>query len=167
MRKPACKGILAAITMMPLLSGILPIYHSVAEAGEVTISTLRSAPIDKEDESPLMTPQYNKDLKQVRNYPEQPPVIPHKIEGYEVSRNANKCLMCHDRTAIGDSQAPMVSITHFMNRDGQFLAEISPRRYFCNQCHVPQHESDPLVENDFVDVSELIKHLGKQKKEDK
>jgi cytochrome c-type protein NapB len=32
----------------------------------------------------------------------------------------------------------MVSITHFMDRDGQFLASVSPRRFFCTECHVPQ-----------------------------
>ena len=44
-----------------------------------------------------------------------------------------------------ESQAPMVSITHFMDRDGQFLASVSPRRYFCTQCHVPQHDVKPPV----------------------
>ena len=33
--------------------------------------------------------------------------------------------------APAKSQAPMVSITHFMDRDGQFLASVSPRRFFC------------------------------------
>ena len=50
----------------------------------------------------------------------------------------------------------MISITHFMDRDGQFLASISPRRYFCNQCHVPQHEVRDPVENTFVDVDSLL-----------
>ncbi|MBT3288836.1 MAG: hypothetical protein HN380_15920, partial [Victivallales bacterium] len=48
------------------------------------------------------------------------------------------------------SQAPMVSVTHFMDRDGQVLSSVTPRRYFCNQCHVPQLEVKPLVANDFI-----------------
>jgi len=69
----------------------------------------------------------------VRNYPEQPPVIPHTIEAYQLDSNVNQCLSCHARARTGESQAPMVSITHFMDRDGQFLASVSPRRYFaCN-----------------------------------
>ena len=40
--------------------------------------------------------------------------------------------------------------------DGNFLADISPRRYFCNQCHVAQLNSKPLVGNDFVDMDELL-----------
>jgi len=47
-------------------------------------------------------------------------------------------------------------VTHYMNRDGNFLAEISPRRYFCNQCHVVQLDSKPMVENEFQDVYNII-----------
>ena len=39
----------------------------------------------------------NTSEREVRNYPEQPPLIPHSIEGYEISVNANKCLSCHAR----------------------------------------------------------------------
>ncbi len=56
----------------------------------------------------------------------------------------------------------MISITHFMNRDNQFLASVSPRRFFCTQCHVPQTESKPLVENTFVDVDEVLKGEAKK-----
>ena len=58
----------------------------------------------------------------------------------------------------------MVSVTHFMDRDNNFLAELSPRRYFCTQCHVPQLDAKLLVENDFVDMEHLIKANTEQKK---
>lgn len=51
----------------------------------------------------------------------------------------------------------MISITHHMDRDGQFLADVSPRRYFCNQCHVPQTEVAPLVDNTFIDIDTILK----------
>jgi cytochrome c-type protein NapB len=66
-------------------------------------------------------------------------------------------MSCHSRQHSQASQAPMVSVTHFMDRDGNFLAEISPRRYFCNQCHVPQLDAKPLVENTFIDMHSLMK----------
>ena len=47
-------------------------------------------------------------------------------------------------------------ITHFMDRDGQFLASVSPRRFFCTQCHVPQNMVKPPVDNDFVDIDTLL-----------
>ncbi len=123
-----------------------------------TFSALRGAtPLNQEGPPPAMTPEQNSSVREPRNYPEQPPVIPHSTEGYEISANANKCLSCHARTRVRESQAPMISITHFTDRDGQFLASISPRRYFCTQCHVPQHDVRVPVENDFVDIDSLLK----------
>ena len=58
--------------------------------------------------------------------------------------------------AVEISQAPMVSITHFMSRDGQFLASVSPRRFFCTQCHVTQTDAKPLIANTFVDVDSVL-----------
>jgi cytochrome c-type protein NapB len=129
---------------------------STLAAGQ-TFSALRgSTPLDQEGPAPAMTPEQNTSQREARNYPEQPPLIPHSIEGYEISINGNKCLSCHARSRVHESQAPMVSITHFADRDGQFLASISPRRYFCTQCHVPQHAVRPPVDNDFVDIDTLL-----------
>jgi cytochrome c-type protein NapB len=126
-----------------------------------TFSALRGAtPLNQEGPPPPLTPEQNSSVREPRNYPEQPPVIPHSTEGYEISANANKCLSCHARTRVRESQAPMISITHFTDRDGQFLASISPRRYFCTQCHVPQHNVRVPVENDFVDIDSLLKRGG-------
>ncbi|NKC14732.1 MAG: nitrate reductase cytochrome c-type subunit; periplasmic nitrate reductase electron transfer subunit [Gammaproteobacteria bacterium] len=139
-----------------IATGFLIAATHLVCAAEQNIATLRNAPLDYTPKAPRMTPQYNKDLRQVRNYPEQPPLIPHKSEHYQIDMRINQCLGCHRRTAVGQSQAPMLSITHFMDRDGQFLASVSPRRYFCNQCHVSQHETEPLVGNTFVDIDSLL-----------
>lgn len=121
------------------------------------VATLRGqAPLDDAEPAPPIARMINADIRQVRNYPEQPPIIPHKIEAYQIDLNVNQCMTCHSRTAIEISQAPMISVTHFMDRDGQFLAAASPRRYFCTQCHVPSSEARPLVGNTFVDVDEVI-----------
>jgi nitrate reductase (cytochrome), electron transfer subunit len=95
------------------------------------------------------------DVRKMRAYPEQPPVIPHSIEGYQLSVNANRCLSCHKREFTEGSGAPMISVTHYMDREGQMLADVSPRRYFCTACHVPQADAPPLVPNTFKDVSEM------------
>src|SRR3546814_15445983 len=91
----------------------------------------------------------------MRAYPEQPPVIPHSIEGYQLSVNTNRCLSCHKREFTQGSGAPMISVTHYMNREGQMLADASPRRYFCTACHVPQAAVPPLVENTCVPLRDL------------
>jgi len=122
-----------------------------------SVATLRGgAPLVEQPSAPAMQKVSNEDLRRTRNYPEQPPTIPHHIRDYRINLNTNKCLSCHSRKATADSQAPMVSITHFMDRDGQFLATVSPRRYFCTQCHVSQLQAPPLVENTFVDIDTLI-----------
>ena len=106
--------------------------------------------------APPLANDENKDIKRERNYPEQPPTIPHAIRGYQVDKNGNKCLTCHSRAGSAKTQAPMISITHYMDRDGQPLAAVSPRRYFCTQCHVPQKEVKPLVGNDFRTIDQLL-----------
>jgi len=93
--------------------------------------------------------------RRMRAYPEQPPTVPHDIGGYELSNNFNKCLTCHKRTYTPQSGAPMVSVTHYQDRDGQMLADVSRRRYFCTQCHVPQTDARPLVPSTFTDMSQL------------
>ena len=50
----------------------------------------------------------------------------------------------------------MISITHYTDRDQQTLAAVAPRRYFCTQCHVPQQDVKPLVENRFKNIDELL-----------
>lgn len=126
-------------------------------AADKHVATLRGeVNIDDQKIPESIAKMNNKDIKQGRNYPMQPPVIPHKIRNYEVNLNSNKCMSCHSRKRTEESQAPMVSVTHFMDRDGNFLAEISPRRYFCNQCHAPQRDVEPLVENTFVDMHTLM-----------
>ena len=122
-----------------------------------TTATLRKDDILNERTPPPIANYENHDLVRARNYPEQPPTIPHDIRDYQVDRNFNKCLTCHSRGGVEQAQAPMVSVTHFMDRDGQVRAAVSPRRYFCLQCHVPQTGAKPLVGNRFQDVDGLIK----------
>ena len=131
---------------------------SFAIANQQEIATLReNTPIDSQKKPAVIPKVSNDDIKQGRNYPMQPPLIPHDIRGYQVNLNTNKCMSCHSRKQTEKSQAPMVSVTHYMDRDGNFLAEISPRRYFCSQCHVTQAEVKPVVENEFVDMYQLMK----------
>jgi len=132
-----------------------------SSAGTLAAQTLNSAlrgttPLNDEGPADPMAPTRNSAEREARNYPEQPPVIPHSIDGYQIDLNSNKCLSCHARARTAESQAPMVSITHFMDRDGQFLASVSPRRFFCTECHVPQSVVTPPVSNDFVDIDTML-----------
>ena len=100
----------------------------------------------------------NDDRKRVRSYAMQPPTIPHKTDNYQVDKNANRCMTCHARTRVGETQATPISLTHYIDRDGNFLADVSPRRYFCEQCHVVQMDgASPAVKNRFRDVETMIR----------
>jgi cytochrome c-type protein NapB len=89
------------------------------------------------------------------NYVMQPPLIPHKVRGYRIDLNSNKCLSCHSWKNAKANKATKISVTHFQTRDGQVLGDISPRRYFCTQCHVSQIAGEPLVESTFKAVKSL------------
>jgi len=115
--------------------------------------------------APPMAGQARATGREERNYPEQPPVIPHSIRDYQVDMRFNRCLDCHSRGAAARAGAPMVSITHFMDRDNQVLAAVSPGRYFCTQCHVPQTDADPIVENTFKNVDRVLQDAARERRE--
>lgn len=79
----------------------------------------------------------------------QPPVIPHNVKGYQITKNVNMCMVCHSSKSAARTGATAVSGTHYLDRDNNLLPNISTRRYFCLQCHVPQFDAEPLVENTF------------------
>ncbi len=90
-----------------------------------------------------------------RDYLHQPPLIPHQTRNYQINTESNKCLSCHSWKNYRKAGATKVSFSHFETRDGQQLSDVSPRRYFCTQCHVTQADAKPLVENEFKAVEEL------------
>lgn len=84
-----------------------------------------------------------------RAYRQQPPLIPHAIDKYEIDLKINQCLRCHDWPQNVRENAPKISETHYVDREGVRLDKIASTRWFCNQCHVPQMETKPLVDNLF------------------
>ncbi|HEY4529709.1 MAG TPA: nitrate reductase cytochrome c-type subunit [Luteimonas sp.] len=117
----------------------------------------RNVPITVEVTPVPLARVENFDMTRERAYPMQPPTIPHSIDGYQVDLNSNRCMLCHARSTAAQFQATPVSVTHYMDRDDQFLAEVSPRRYFCVQCHVTQTDARPLVANGFRDIDEVLR----------
>ncbi len=115
----------------------------------VKLMSLRGdTPVEKTPEADMYKPM--KDAKPLpRDFVQQPPLIPHTIRDYQVTKNFNKCMDCHAWSKTKETGATKVSVTHFKTREGQELSNISPLRYFCTQCHVPQSDAKPLVENTF------------------
>ncbi|MCL2713320.1 MAG: nitrate reductase cytochrome c-type subunit [Alphaproteobacteria bacterium] len=90
-----------------------------------------------------------------RAYRQQPPLIPHRIESYQITKDFNQCMTCHDWPANIKAGAPKVSETHYSDREGNRLDRISGTRFFCTQCHVPQDNASPLVINTFRNATEV------------
>jgi cytochrome c-type protein NapB len=150
-----------------ILLCVLVAVPLLALAAEGVDSLRRGEALDREGPPPVMATVEDRSLRRERAYPMQPPTIPHRIDGYQVDLNSNRCMLCHSRANAERFQAPMVSVTHYMDRDGQFLAEISPRRYFCDQCHVVQTDARLLVENTFVDVDTLLQERAAARQGDR
>ena len=135
--------------MRAALAAMLALAAAPAWA-EPLVDAMRGAtPILEATKPPRLSNAVNDDNRMPRNYAQQPPVIPHRVDGYQIDKNFNKCLDCHARGKTEFSLAVPVSSTHYVNREGKVLAQISTRRYFCMQCHVAQEPAKPLVGNSF------------------
>jgi len=124
-------------------------WGHAADAQPVKLQALRGGtPLDQ-DNPPMASHQERDSAPKERDFVQQPPLIPHTTAGYQITKNINKCMDCHAWQKTKASGATKVSVTHFRTREGTELDNISPRRYFCNQCHVPQTDAKPLVDNTF------------------
>lgn len=134
-----------------LAAGIFALGTQLAPAAEevVKIKSLREGTPVTQDNAPVASHQERDRPVADRDFVQQPPLIPHNTAGYQITKNYNKCMDCHAWQKAGAAGATKVSVTHFRTREGQELDNISPRRYFCTQCHVPQTDAKPLVENNF------------------
>ena len=143
------------------ISGVLPAVGLIAllasaEPTTPVVDAMRGpVPIPDATHPPLLGNAVNNDVRRPRNYDLQPPIIPHRVDGYQVDRNFNKCLDCHARAKTAFSQAVPVSATHYIDRSGKVLDHVSTRRYFCMQCHVAQDPVQPLVGNSFQNTDTL------------
>lgn len=126
---------------------------SAAAPEEPALKTLRGHVALTEERAPGALKPWQRDRDPIpRDYVQQPPLIPHHIKGYVIDKNNNKCMTCHSWARYKEFGATKISVTHFRDRAGTELADVSPRRYFCTQCHVPQTDDRPLVKNLFKPI---------------
>ncbi|GGH24833.1 periplasmic nitrate reductase subunit NapB [Cribrihabitans marinus] len=138
---------------LPVIVGGLAFVSTLGVAGLALaqssgpIQSLRGADLD--ETRPAASNYQHLEGREVRNYRQQPPLIPHSMEQYQVDLRTNQCLSCHDWTNAGERGAPTLSMTHYLDRDGNQLDKVAGTRWFCSQCHVPQANAPALVENEF------------------
>ena len=73
----------------------------------------------------------------------------HDRDGDGVSESRTRVLEMARPEQVYD-HAGLLGIT--FSPDGNFLAAVAPRRYFCTACHVQQTEARPLVDNTYRDM---------------
>jgi cytochrome c-type protein NapB len=136
---------------MVMLTALLALQlYSGGVQSQEAVQSLRGAnPIEETSANPGAEALKQDRSPNPREYAQQPPLIPHSITGFRIDLESNKCLDCHGRGNTEKSGATGLSQTHYTNRDGVELGEVSSARYFCTQCHVTQRDVKPLVENDF------------------
>ncbi len=99
-----------------------------------------------------------------RAYPTAPPQIPHNIDAFvPITAKNNACRGCHDKPADWGKpkQKGMptpIPESHYVDPayghpeaglPGKRQKVLSNSRYNCVQCHVPQANAEPLVQNTF------------------
>lgn len=146
MTKPLVATLFAALATVLVAS-------CATTAEKVDVRGLRPNQLTEQDVAPTMTEYVGKtpgeQKKIARDFEQQPPLIPHSIEGFHIDSKANICLACHDRPSYEAVKAPKIGDSHYRDREGKELKHISMGRYNCNLCHVPQVDAQPLVSNTF------------------
>ena len=113
------------------------------------VQSLRGAiGLDEINEAPPVT-NLNTGKRFEKAYRQQPPMIPHKIDKYQINVKVNQCMRCHDWPYNAQEGAPKISETHYKNRSGVVLDQVARTRWFCTQCHVTQEDAPALVRNTF------------------
>ncbi len=121
------------------------VFTTAAMAGN--LEGLRGHGIDAMSKKPEKTKVVVVEGGIKRSFEKQPPMVPHAVEKYKIDLRNNGCMKCHSEKTYEKEKAPKVGDSHYVNRDGKTLDSLSSRRYFCNQCHVPQMNAQPLVQN--------------------
>ena len=137
------------------LAATLLLLVTVSSADDNVQSLRGEVSIDAEAQAPTIKRWEPDQEVMARDFVQQPPLIPHSIEGYKINQNSNKCLTCHSWANYRESGATKISQTHFSDRDESVLSNVAPRRYFCTQCHVAQKDTKPLVKNTFEPVKAI------------
>lgn len=129
-------------------AGLLAAAGVLAQGAGVT-SLRGDTPLTEAVPAPEVRKQATDGGRFDRAYRQQPPLIPHRIDRYQINLKVNQCMRCHDWPYNVDEGAPKISETHYVDRSGIALDRVAGTRWFCTQCHVPQAQARALVENDF------------------
>lgn len=76
-----------------------------------------------------------------RPYEGAPPLVPHDVSKMKVTREKNDCVGCHQEgIKVSQDAATKIPASHYQG------TELAGIRYNCRECHVPQAEGEPPVQ---------------------
>ncbi|MCE3047548.1 nitrate reductase cytochrome c-type subunit [Helicobacter kayseriensis] len=121
---------------------------------------LRRTPLQSEDKTKLQDFKYGDKApgeSQVfeRAYENAPPMIPHDVEGLtDFTQDSNMCLDCHSPEVAADVGATPVPKSHTYDLRHQQAVQdgVADSRWNCTQCHAPQADLKPAVQNNFKPI---------------
>jgi len=148
----------------------------VASVSEESLG-LRKTDIYQEDDTISSKTEYRgaqpgTSTKIKRAYQDAPPMIPHDVSDFlPVTRTNNACVGCHAPEIAPAMGATPIPPSHFLDMrprhtcdgvkfkktvdnmknetDVKRLTHLSQARFNCTQCHAPQSQGNPSVENLF------------------
>ena len=133
------------------------LFAAIPGMAAAQVNSLRGAQADAVDRAPQDLkyqggrPGVQKTID--RTFKEQPPLIPHAMNNFdEITLEENQCMDCHSAETYKAKNAPKVGDTHMTIVDvpgGGMKKVMNMTRWQCNNCHVPQVDAKPLVENSF------------------
>jgi cytochrome c-type protein NapB len=132
------------------LAGALLALGPWGLAGAGELKSLRDVAINANDKSIEQVKQVTVEGGFTRSWKEAPPQIPHTIDKDQITLKDNSCMRCHDEANYKKEKAPRIGDSHYVDAEGKKLANMNMRRWFCTQCHVPQLDIKPVVDNAFA-----------------
>jgi len=141
------------MTLKISLAAVLSLASCWSAAQQV--NSIRGSDVTSVDNAPIVQPYVGSKPGQqaliVRTFKEQPPLIPHKVDGFdEITATDNACLDCHSHTEFRGQKIPRAGKSHFVQPVSTSAAPVlNMQRWQCNSCHVPQIDAKTLVENVF------------------
>ena len=149
---------------------------AVASVSEESLG-LRKTDINEEDDTVAEKTEYRSaqagtSTKIKRAYQDAPPMIPHDVTDFlPITRENNACVGCHAPDIAPAMGATPIPPSHYLDMrprhicDGKKfrksidntknetsvkrLTHLSQARFNCSQCHAPQSQGNPSVENLF------------------
>lgn len=136
------------------LLAVLAVTVVACASSAVQLSTLRDTPVSSADSAPDAKAYAGKRPGQFalieRGFAGQPPLIPHSVDGFDISQTENACWDCHSSDDFKGKKMPIVSKAHLVSgTDAKAEPQLDMKHWQCDSCHVPQVDARPLVGNDF------------------